>query len=473
MPNSILNEIHQERCKVATELNEMIATFKGNGQFENAEQEEKFTKLNEAYDSLGKKIDEHMNVDSVRQKLAEIEAQPMPKDTPLSSRRSRWQLEDHEAKVGRAVTAFFREPFLRSPEDEQIMSEVGLNPGSTQIEINLANDQWLQTVQHEFLNNPSTANIRTLEGVRNAPLTTGTASTGGETIPAELFVRDLEMNMLWFSGMRQVAETITTSGGETMRWPTFDDTGNAGRIVAESTAADDNAGGGTSGDGGPNPTFANVQWGAHKYTSDTILIPHELIEDNQVDLVPKLAAALGERIARITNTHFTTGAGTTLPFGIVGANTSNISQGVAIATAAAFDSDDLIDLQHSVDVAYRQNGRFMMADSTVALIRKFKRNDEVNSPAWQPSMQLGVPDMIFGSPITVNNDMPALTATNDAIVYGNLSAYKIRRVRGVRFYRLDEKYREKDQTGIVAFLREDGNVLGAGTDQIKFLHVTA
>jgi hypothetical protein len=38
-----------------------------------------------------------------------------------------------------------------------------------------------------------------------------------------------------------------------------------------------------------------------------------------------------------------------------------------------------------------------------------------------------------------------------------------------RLRRLDERYAEKDQTGFIAFVREDGNLLDAGTDPVKAL----
>jgi hypothetical protein len=68
--------------------------------------------------------------------------------------------------------------------------------------------------------------------------------------------------MLKFGSVISKAEVLTTSGGYVLSWPTADDTGNKGRQLAESTSADDNAGGGSPGDGGPNPNFGKAQWAA-------------------------------------------------------------------------------------------------------------------------------------------------------------------------------------------------------------------
>jgi hypothetical protein len=50
-----------------------------------------------------------------------------------------------------------------------------------------------------------------------------------------------------------------------------------------------------------------------------------------------------------------------------------------------------------------------------------------------------------------------------------LSKYYIRRVNEVRIYRLEERYRDNDQDGFVAFVREDGNLMDAGTAPVKYL----
>jgi HK97 family phage major capsid protein len=73
-------------------------------------------------------------------------------------------------------------------------------------------------------------------------------------------------------------------------------------------------------------------------------------------------------------------------------------------------------------------------------------------------------------PVFVNNDMDsAVTTGKKAVLFGDLSKYKIRRAGGLRFYRMDERYRDTDQTGFVAFTRLDGGLLNAGTNPVKHL----
>jgi HK97 family phage major capsid protein len=91
-----------------------------------------------------------------------------------------------------------------------------------------------------------------------------------------------------------------------------------------------------------------------------------------------LADLLGERLGRLANTQLTTGTGTSAPNGIITAS----SLGKTAASSTAVTSDELIDLIHSVDPAYRQSPKvaFMFNDLTLAAIRKLK--DGQNNYLW-------------------------------------------------------------------------------------------
>lgn len=282
-------------------------------------------------------------------------------------------------------------------------------------------------------------------------------SAGGATVP-DTFVQQLEMNMLWFGGMRQVAETIVTAKGEPMTWPTFDDTSNTGAQVGESDSIESEA----------NPTFGTITWNAYKITSKMIKVPYELMEDSSVDLASIIGAALGERIGRFTNTRYTTGTGASQAYGLI--NRTTLGKTTAGATAITFA--ELLDLIHSVDVAYRPGSQFMMHDTILGYLRK--QVDGNGNLIWQQSMREGEPDRIHGYGYVINNDLAAASSSapvsaSKHVVFGQLSKYKIRRVAGARLLRLDELYRGNDQTGFVAMIREDGNLLDTGTAPVKHL----
>ena len=284
-------------------------------------------------------------------------------------------------------------------------------------------------------------------------------SSGGYTI-AEDFSGALEKSMLAFGGMRQVSTVRRTSTGADLPWPTMNDNSNKGAILNEATTI------GSSTD----PTFGQIIFKAFKYHSKPMLVSNELLQDSAFDLSAEMGQACGERIARIQNDHFTTGAGTTLPKGVV------VSAGLGkTATATnAIVADELIDLLHSLDPAYRPNARFMMHDTVLAAVRKLKfsiGSDQVGY-VWQGSFQNGLPDRILGYPYSINQSMSSTFATAEKLViFGDFSKYVIRDVAEIRLIILRERYADLDQIAYDAFLRTDGQLLDAGTDPVKYLRL--
>lgn len=288
--------------------------------------------------------------------------------------------------------------------------------------------------------------------IRNAQ-STGTNSEGGFIVPTD-FATTLLQNLKAFGGVRSVANVVSTMNGMEMQWPTIDETGNEGELVAENAAV-------TSQD----LVFGSKSIGAFKYSSKSIAVPFELLQDNNVDLESYIINALSERIARITNKHFTVGTGTSQPNGIVTA----AGAGVTAAAAAAISLDDLIDLEHSVDPAYRAQGAsYMFNDNTLKLIRKLKDAD--GRPLWNPSLVSGEPDRIGRYSYTINQNMADATTGQRSVLFGNFRNYMIRDVMDVTLFRMtDSKYTELGQVGFLAFSRHDGNLMDASGASVKAL----
>jgi HK97 family phage major capsid protein len=286
---------------------------------------------------------------------------------------------------------------------------------------------------------------------------TTSGAVGGFTVADEA-MRALEVSMLEFGGMRQVATVLRTGTGAALPIPTLNDTSNAGAILAENVAATEQA-----------LTFAQIVLESYKYTSKYVLVSVELLQDSSINAAEVIGRALGERIGRITNEHFTTGTGSAQPNGIVTA--SGLGKTGASGQTATVIYDDLVDLLHSVDPAYRGNARFMFADSTLKALKKIKipqySGDTTGMPLWQPGLAAGQPDTILGYPFTINQSMAAMAASAKSIIFGDLSKYLIRDVRDVQLIRLDERFAEYHQVGFLAFSRHDGDLLDAGTDPVK------
>lgn len=473
-------ELNQKRTELYGQIKKLADEFNTGGEkWADGEKAKTWEKVNADYDVV---VKEMKDSDAVASRLAQVEefnsAPINPNGIGLdnagggrvgnrrapgaTNRASRAALE--QARCA-AVDGWIRMQLGGEPskDERRAARQVGLNLRARALRFALPQATALNSLRNSWLDHRlAHRNSRPFE--YNAALTTTIGSTGGNIIPPETLMTSLEVNMLAYGAVRRVAEQIVTGSGEPMSWPTFDDTSNEGRQIPENTVADDNAGTGTTGDFGPNPSFGKITWQAYKFTSDALGVPYELIEDAQVPLVPIIGPALGERLGRITNRRFTTGSGAGEPQGIVNAS----ALGVTAAGAAAITADELIDLEHAVDAAYRDGAGYMFHDLVLAHLRKLKASG-TGEYIWQSNYNSGAPDTINARPYEINNHMATLATGNKTVIFGNFSKYKVRRVNQVRLYRLEERYRESDKDGFVAFVREDGGLLTAGTAPVKYL----
>lgn len=274
---------------------------------------------------------------------------------------------------------------------------------------------------------------------------------GGYLVPEE-FERAIVQNMLFFGGMRESSRIITTDTGADLIWPTSDDTANVGRILNETAAVTRT-----------DATVGRRIYKAFMYSSDEIRVSLQFLQDAAVDAEGWLRGLMAERIARITNTHFTTGQGPNLPSGVVNDAAAGVT-GVA-GQATSFTLDNMIALTYAVNRAYRPGSRFMWRDATEQFARQIK--DGEGRYMWQPSVQANEPATFMGYPITTNPDVAAQAANARSILFGNFQNYIIRDVRGFTLLRLDERYADNLQVAFIGFSRHDGGLLNAGTNPIQ------
>lgn len=283
----------------------------------------------------------------------------------------------------------------------------------------------------------------------------GSNSAGGYTVP-QGFYQKLEDAQKAYGGMIDASFVFDTASGNALPIPTDNDTSNSGAILAENTQVS-----------AQDITFGVVTLNAYTYTSKLVLVSNQLLQDSAFDLNAFLSKKLGERIARATNTHFTTGSGSSQPNGVVTAATLGITAAGTGGSVAAIGFDDLVDLEHSVDPAYRKAAQYMMSDAALKAIKKIK--DSQNRPLWLAGLAVKEPDTINGMPYVINQDVAAPAASAKSVLFGDFSRYYIRRVAGVQVLRLTERYADYNQTGFLAFQRWDGNLVDAGTHPIKYL----
>jgi len=460
-----LKELQQERGDLFNAMEHLSKNaIADDGAWKDAEAAEQWDSLNATYNAVIESIDEQ------NAHIKAADANRLAVTERLDNAR---RLETEVVKIpGRMIGNDGAAMPVRQPIDFNDGLKAWSNSGRRDIsteERNTAIQCGLQIGGKECeFDTPTNLRMRELQslarnrftGPQNTVFTTGTTATGGATIPAETFVEAIEMAMLYYGPMRQVASIITTNSGENLTFPMVNDTANTGAIVAESTDVSNSGAGGSTG------TWAQFTLASWKFHSNMLVVPHELLEDARGDLVGTLSQMIGIRLGRITNNKYTVGVGTTEPTGVAVAAPT----GTTVAAAGDITWEETIDLQHSVDIAYRSGGNagFMMHDLICSHLRKL--SDSEGRPIYSMGINAGQPDRLNGYPIYVNNDMVSSMATTvTSMLYGDYSYYKIRRVNGTRLRRLYERYADLDQEAFIAFIREDGGLMNPGIPAVKKL----
>lgn len=283
--------------------------------------------------------------------------------------------------------------------------------------------------------------------IRNAMSTT-TTTEGGYTVPSEVAGMVIDA-LKAYGGMRELAEILTTDGGNALGFPTSDGTAETGEIVAENGPA-------SSGD----ITFGTAAVNPYMYSSKKIALPWQLISDSAIDVVSFVVNRLAVRLARITNTHYTVGTGTAQPFGVMARTTAGKVGATGQTTTVTYD--DLFDLKHSVNRAYRKNASWMMNDLSVGVVSKLK--ETTGRPIWEPGVTAGAPDILLGRPVVTNDDVAVMAANAKSIAFGDFSKYVIRDVKGSVIMRRfdDSAFALNGQVGFCGWMRTGGNLLDTG-----------
>ncbi|WP_314411369.1 phage major capsid protein [Streptomyces sp. DSM 40484] len=268
-------------------------------------------------------------------------------------------------------------------------------------------------------------------------------TAGGFTVPDE-FRNIMTETMKAFGGLLGLAEVIPTGTGADLKWPTNDDTGNEGEILGENEEA-----------GEQDISLGGRTLKAYIFSSKQVKLSMSLLQDSVFPLDSWVPKKLGERIGRRAARAWTTGTGVDQPEGLT--TGAVVGKTGANGQTTSLIYDDLIDIEHSVDSAYRPNGRYLMHDNTLKVIRKLK--DSQGRPLWVPIPAPGFPATINGFEYTLDNSMPVPAANAKTIAFGDFKAgYVIRQVQQVQTLRLTERYAEKLQVAFLGFSRLDGMI---------------
>ncbi|WP_326808173.1 phage major capsid protein [Streptomyces sp. NBC_01775] len=335
------------------------------------------------------------------------------------------QLVEAEARNKDALAAF--ETLLAKPE-----TVTRTAPEATGRDSEVR--RWARGEARDFtLEKPQNVNFR--------DLVKGTATAGGNTVPTT-FYGQLMAHLIEVSGVMMAGPTVlNTTSGETIDVPVTTAHSSAA-LTAEGVALTES-----------DPAFAKRSLSAYKY-GVLLQASSELLTDTGVDLEGYLSMQAGRALGNAFGAHAITGSGTNQPTGIVTSASTGKTGGTGVT--GAFTADDLIDLFYSVIAPYRNSTScgWLMRDASLGAARKLK--DSQGQYLWQPSIQLGVPDMLLGKPVYTDPYMAAIATSAKSVAFGDFSQYFVRMAGGVRFERSDDYAFNTDLTTYRAIIRADG-----------------
>lgn len=312
-------------------------------------------------------------------------------------------------------------------------------------ELKAAADAWRQLVRSSPEAVPHALG-RYAEAATKATIVEGTASLGGYLVPT-LYSNQLVGSLTEDSIVRRAgAQAFPVAGANSFRVATITRSGSA-PIAAELSAAAQT-----------EPTFGEITFTAYAYRAQYIA-SREQVADSRIPLEQVLLQNAAWQFTQSENAHFGVGTGTGQPQGIANATTA-VSAG---STLALLDSDDVIDLYHSLPYQYRANAVWFANDQVIRQIRRLRENGASGNYLWPPGLQTGQPETLLGRPIYALNTLPSSGSTANVLIFCDPRFYWIAdfNTGGTEFQILTELYAASGAVGWWFWRRLDGRIMVA------------
>jgi len=261
-----------------------------------------------------------------------------------------------------------------------------------------------------------------LEELSRKAMNTGSDPDGGYLVVPEMD-QTIDRVAQTMGGLAPLADTITIG---TAKWEKLVKTsGMAMRRVAD----------GATGGETTEPKFAKIA--IEVFTAEVEpWIFNETLEDSRINLETDLADEAAIGFTEGANAEYITGNGVGKARGITAyTNVHNgsyawgsvgyIRSGKSAAFMSIAPSDRVIDLQHALKSQYRSGANWLTNDTTLGVMRQMKDGSGAYY-LWNPDPAGGFGGRFLGSPVTVDDNMPALGAGSYSLAFGNFKrGYKI------------------------------------------------
>jgi HK97 family phage major capsid protein len=277
-------------------------------------------------------------------------------------------------------------------------------------------------------------------------LSVGTTTAGGFLIPAG-YQKELEVAQKQWGGAVNAVRQLNTDSGNPLPWPTANDVSQQSVVLTEAAQVSES-----------DMVFGQVTISVDEFTTGLVKVSNQLLQDSAFDLGAFVRDSFAVRAARGINTAIT--AGTTNCQSILSAATAGATS--AAPTAVAYP--DFVNAYAALEPAYIDTASWMMSNATRVYLMGLV--DTLNRPIFTTSVNSGLLETILGRPIVINNSMPAIAATNVAVLFGDFSKYVLRNAKTLEVVKLGERYADFNQTAFVGFHRHGGKLIDAGTHPI-------
>ena len=186
------------------------------------------------------------------------------------------------------------------------------------------------------------------------------------------------------------------------------------------------------------------------------------ISNKLMRLAPNVESLVIERLAYKFGVTYEqaglTGTGANQPLGVFTASADGISTGRDVSTGnttTAIQTDGLLEAKYTLKGQYWPAARWLFHRTAIKNIAKLQ--DDTGNYIWQPSVQLGQPDMLFGVPVFSSEYAPSTFTTGLYVgIIGDFKFFHIADALDFSVQRLNELYAATNQVGFIGRLESDG-----------------
>ena len=272
----------------------------------------------------------------------------------------------------------------------------------------------------------------------------------------------IETAKRYYGGWLSACTELRTGKGNSINYPTNDDTSYTGALEAAGTDAYESS---------DAVTLGYKTLGAYIYSSQGVGVAYDALEDADFDLATAVGSILGERLWRAISTVCMTGDGSSKPQGLATAAAKGLFTGNCTINYAR-----LIQFNKKLDWAYLQNPEksgYMFHQSMFWDVMSLTAT--TGQPLWQPSMAAGAPSTFMGLRYWISNELTAsstVSAGSRHMLLGDYSKFVIRYAGPTILQRLNEAYAKQLQVGFMAIQRVDSELMAANAttyNPVKYL----